>query len=243
MARLFAIGDTHLPSTRGKTMDRFGWSGHPTPLAKAWDEVVKADDVVLLVGDISWATRPAEVLPDLAWIDARPGRKLLVRGNHDFWWSDSRKKQTELLAGFPSIVGFLHNGSAARVENYVIAGTRGWTCPEAPPLPGGEMGGEDPRPDLVVREADRLTRSIAEAGQMRQDGDSFIVAMHFPPLYSNERDTAFSTVLSSAKPKVCIYGHLHGPGIPAGFVGERAGIRYQLVSCDAARFSPVEIVV
>ena len=73
--RLFAIGDTHLPSTRGKTMDRFGWTGHPGPLAEAWDRSVTAEDAIIVAGDISWATKPAEVADDLAWLDARPGKR------------------------------------------------------------------------------------------------------------------------------------------------------------------------
>ncbi len=242
MPRLFAIGDTHLPSTLGKTMDRFGWADHPTPLARAWDQAVTPDDVVLVIGDISWAMKPAEAQPDLAWIEARPGRKLLLKGNHDFWWGDSQRKQREVLTPYRTIVGFLHNGSATRIDRFVVAGTRGWTCPEAPVLPGGEMGGEEPRPDLVEREKDRLARSIAEAVRLRQPGDTFVIAMHFPPLYSNLRVTAFSELVEAAGPAVCVYGHLHGPGIPAGFVGERSGVRYVLASCDAARFSPQELV-
>ena len=223
-------------------MDRFGWKDHPAPLATAWDTTVAPDDVVLVVGDISWALKPAQAVPDLAWLEARPGRKVLVKGNHDFWWGDSQKKVRELLAACPSVATFLHNGSAARVGRFAIAGTRGWTCPEAPPLPGGEMGGEDPRPDLVEREADRLARSIAEATKERQPGDTFVVAMHFPPLYVNAVATAFSTRIEAAGPVICVYGHLHGPGIPAGFVGERAGVRYVLASCDAAGFTPVSLI-
>ena len=140
--RLFAIGDLHLPSARAKDMDLFGWVDHPAPLARAWDESVGPDDLVLVVGDISWATRPTEVGDDLAWIDARPGRKVLLKGNHDFWWPDSQKKLRELFAPFPSIRGFLHNGSAWREGPYVIAGVRGWSAPEAPPrgAPGGAKG-------------------------------------------------------------------------------------------------------
>lgn len=241
MARLFAIGDTHLPSTLGKNMARFGWGDHPVPLARAWDQAVSADDVVLVVGDISWAMRPAEVLPDLAWLETRPGKKVLLRGNHDFWWGDSRKKLAGLLAPYRSIVGFLHNGSAVRGDRFVVAGTRGWTCAEAPALPGGEMGGEAPRPDLVVREAGRLRASLAEAQQQRQTDDRFVVAMHFPPLYADGRPTAFSSLVDAAAPAVCVYGHLHGEGIRAGFVGARGAVRYVLASCDAAGFRPVEL--
>lgn len=239
--RLFAIGDTHLPSTRNKDMDRFGWSGHPTPLQRAWDEKVAPDDVVIVAGDISWATRPTEVLDDLQWLDERPGRKVLLRGNHDYWWGDSAAKLRRLFEPFPSFAGFLHNSSVV-AGPWVIAGSRLWTAPEAPPMPGGEMGAEEVRTDYVERETRRLSMSIEDAlkkeaaspGPLRR-----IAAVHFPPLYANGVETAFSRVIESFQPVVCVYGHLHGPGIPAGFVGERNGVRYVLASCDAAGFSPV----
>ncbi|MFN0063775.1 MAG: metallophosphoesterase [Myxococcaceae bacterium] len=240
--RLFAIGDTHLPSTRGKDMDRFGWTGHPKPLAKAWDERVKPEDVVIIAGDISWATRPTEVLEDLAWIEARPGKKVLLRGNHDYWWGDSASKLRRVLAPYASIVGFLH-GSAVTVGPYVIAGSRLWTVPEAPSMPGGEMGDETASSEYVDRECRRLERSIDDAlTQATSVGASAvrIAAVHFPPRYANGSDTAFSKIIEGRfQPGVCVYGHLHGPGIAAGFVGEHGGVRYVLASCDAAGFAPV----
>ena len=153
--RLFAIGDTHLPSTRKKDMDRFGWVGHPEPLRKAWDETVGDDDAVIVAGDISWATRPHEVMDDLAWLDARPGKKVLLRGNHDFWWGDSTSKLRTLFEPFRSFVGFLQK-SAVEVGPYLIAGSRLWTAPEAPSMPGGEMGDEVQRPEYIERESRRL---------------------------------------------------------------------------------------
>lgn len=242
--RLFAIGDVHLPSTRKKDMDRFGWVGHPAPLAQAWDERVSPDDVVIVAGDISWATRPAEVLEDLAWLDRRPGRKVLLRGNHDYWWGDSAAKLRRLFEPFPSLVGFLHN-SAFEIGPWVIAGSRLWTVPEAPRMPGGEMGDEEASAEYVEREARRLSISIADARKKesaRTTPAVRVVAVHFPPLYSNGQPTAFSRLIEEFAPAVCVYGHLHGPGIPAGFVGERAGVRYVLTSCDAAAFAPVELL-
>ena len=239
--RLFAIGDTHLPSTREKTMDRFGWAEHPKPLQKAWDEKVGADDVIIVAGDISWGTRPNEVMEDLKWLDARPGKKVLLRGNHDYWWGDSTTKLKKLFAPFPSFVGFLQN-SAVAVGPWLIAGTRLWTTPEAPPMPGGEMGDEPVKTDYVEREVRRLSLSIDDANQKAKQSAAAltrVVAVHFPPRYSNGLPTAFSDAIEAWKPAVCVYGHLHGPGIAAGFTGTRADVRYVLASCDAAGFSPV----
>ena len=239
--RLFAIGDTHLPSTRNKDMDRFGWVGHPEPLRQAWDDKVTADDAVIVAGDISWATRPAEVMGDLAWLDQRPGKKVLLRGNHDFWWGDSTTKLRRLFEPFKSFVGFIHN-SAVQVGPYVIAGSRLWTAPEAPPMPGGEMGDEVQKPDYIEREGRRLQLSIDDAKKLEAGSSTpviRIVAVHFPPIYSNSVETLFSRTLEAFHPKICVYGHLHGPGIGAGFVGEHGGVQYVLASCDAAKFSPV----
>ena len=250
--RLHAIGDLHLPSARGKDMDRFGWTGHPGPLAAAWDEAVNPEDLVLVLGDISWATRATEVGADLAWIDARPGRKLLLKGNHDYWWPDSRAQLDQLLRPHRSIIGALHHGSAHREGPFVIAGVRGWTAPEAPRMAGadGEMGMQGHRPDLVHRDAERLARSIASAIALESEaavageGDIVRIAcMHFPPLYANAVPTVFSRAIARFAPAVCAYGHLHGDGIPAGFTGVHEGVRYVLASCDAAAFRPIPLAL
>ncbi|HVP62591.1 MAG TPA: metallophosphoesterase [Myxococcaceae bacterium] len=239
--RLFAIGDTHLPSTRGKTMDRFGWTGHPAPLAEAWDAMVTPEDGVIVAGDFSWATKPVEVADDLAWLDVRPGKKVLLRGNHDFWWGDSAAKLRKLLEPYRSIVGFLQN-SAVTLGPYLIAGSRLWTAPEAPPMPGGEMGDEQVDLALVEREARRLALSIEDARKtmLATPGLTRVVAVHFPPLYANRKPTVFSTLIEAFQPVACVYGHLHGvEGFAAGFQGEHGGVRYVLASCDAAGFKPV----
>jgi predicted phosphohydrolase len=239
--RLFAIGDTHLPSTRNKDMDKFGWTGHPGPLGRNWDEKVRPDDYVIVAGDISWATRPNEVEGDLAWLDARPGKKLLLKGNHDFWWSDSRTKLEKQLSAYKSFVGYLHN-CAGELGPWLIAGTRLWTVPEAPSMPGGEMGDEKADTTYVDREARRLQASIDDAKAREAKSPSpriRVCAVHFPPRYKNGADTAFSRVLEAWQPRICVYGHLHGPGIGEGFVGDKNGVRYVLASCDAAGFSPV----
>jgi predicted phosphohydrolase len=247
--RVFAIGDLHLPSLRAKEMDRFGWNGHPAPLAAAWDAAVADDDLVLLVGDLSWATRSAEAVPDFTWIEQRRGKKVLLKGNHDHWWGSSLPKMQSFLEPFPSVIGLLHASNntltrPVRVGRLIVAGTRGWTALEAPSMPAvGEMGAETFRSDLVEREQVRLDGSLAEANRLVAETPDAIklVAMHFPPRYSNGRDTGFSKSIEAFQPVACVYGHLHGPGIAAGFVGERGGVPYQLVSCDAAKFAPAPV--
>jgi predicted phosphohydrolase len=138
-------------------------------------------------------------------------------------------------------VGFLQN-TAATVGPYVVAGSRLWTTPEAPAMPGGEMGDEQVDGQLVEREARRLGLSIEDAEkQLRATpGLTRVVAVHFPPLYANRQPTAFSTRIEAFRPAVCVYGHLHGTaGFAAGFQGEHGGVRYVLASADAAGFKPV----
>jgi hypothetical protein len=181
------------------------------------------------------------VQDDLKWLDERPGRKVLVRGNHDYWWGDSASKLRKVLEPYKTLEGFLHN-SAFVIGRWVIAGTRLWTAPEAPPMPGGEMGDETGDAGYVERETRRLATSIADAEKKQKESPvplTRVVAVHFPPVYANEKPTAFSGPIEAFQPKVCVYGHLHAGGIPAGFRGERAGVRYVLASCDAAGFSPV----
>lgn len=223
--RLFAIADTHLPSARNKDMHRFGWTAHPVPLQRAWDREVGPKDVVIVAGDISWATRASEVLGDLQWLHERPGRKVLLRGNHDFWWGDSSAKLRKLFDPYPSIAGFLQN-CAVEIGTWIIAGSRLWTAPEAPALPGGELGAEAVRTDYVERESNRLALSIRDA-RAREKASAKplrrVVAVHFPPLYSNGKETAFSRIIEEFSPRVCVYGHLHASGIPAGFTGSGRG--------------------
>lgn len=222
-------------------MERFGWKGHPGVLQRAWDKSVSPEDVVIVAGDISWATRPSEALEDLRWLEERPGRKVLLRGNHDYWWGDSFAKLRRIFEPYPTIVGFVHN-AAVQVERWVIAGSRLWTAPEAPPLPGGELGGEEANLEYVSRECRRLELSIEDARRIEARSPAAltrVVAVHFPPLYADGRPTAFSRIIEGFGPKVCVYGHLHAAGIAAGFVGVSGSVRYVLASCDAANFRPL----
>jgi len=229
---------------KNKTMHRFGWTQHPEPLRAAWDATVRPDDFIIVAGDISWATRANEVVPDLQWLDQRPGKKVLLKGNHDFWWADSAPKLARQLEPYPSFIGALHS-CAVRAGPFLIAGSRLWTTPEAPPMPGGEMGDESQNLGYLERESKRLQASLDDASKKeaaaKAEGATLrrVAAVHFPPVYSNGRDTIFSKSIEAFAPELCVYGHLHGPGIPFGFVGERNGTRYVLASCDAAGFKPV----
>jgi predicted phosphohydrolase len=166
---------------------------------------------------------------------------VLVRGNHDYWWGDSASKLRKLLEPFKTLEAFIQN-NAVVMGPWLIAGSRLWTTPEAPPMPGGEMGDEPADLGYVERETRRLATSIEDALKKEKASRTpltRVVAVHFPPLYSDQRPTAFSAPIEAFQPKVCVYGHLHAEGIAAGFTGEHGGVRYVLASCDAAKFSPV----
>lgn len=231
--RLFAIGDLHLPGGQEKPMDVFGghWEGHFNRISAAWRERVTDEDTVLIPGDISWAMQLSDAVPDLAAIGALPGRKILIKGNHDYWWGGIGQVRRVLPAGMQAI-----QHDAVDVGCAVITGTRGWSYPteEAPLTP------EDTR--ICNRELIRLELALQSAAKAAK-GRPIVVMLHFPPLYQQDRDTPFTHLLEQYPVHTVVYGHLHGAGIRAGFTGASGGIRYLLTSCDSLGFAPVEVAL
>lgn len=233
--RLFAISDLHLSFGVDKPMDIFGshWAGHADKIRTAWDAMVGADDQVLVGGDTSWGLHLAEALPDLAWLGERPGRKVLIKGNHCTWWT-SRSKVEKVL--HPSI-RLLQNDAVLLDDGSVVIGTRLWDPPDAP---WAEPGADK----VFARELERLKLSI-EAGRKlggcSEGGRRTIALIHYPPRYSDGRETAAVPLLIDAHVQLCVYGHLHGKDIRHGFQGESGGIRYVLASVDAIDFQPIEL--
>lgn len=231
--RLFAIGDLHLPGGNDKSMDIFGphWEGHFLRIAADWEARVRPEDVVLIPGDISWAMRLRDAAGDLAAISRLPGHKVLIKGNHDYWWS-SMTKVTSLLP--PDMTALQHN--AVDVGPVVVCGTRGWMFPtkETP------LSAEDRK--IYDRELIRLGLAIDDAKRIAPD-KPIVVMMHYPPLYCMERETAFTHLLEENGVYGVVYGHLHGAGIRIGYQGEQQGVHYYLTSCDALDFSLAEIPV
>ena len=229
--RLFAIGDLHLPGGQEKPMDVFGdhWEGHFERIAEDWRSRVTDDDVVLIPGDTSWAMQLSDAVPDLEAIGALPGRKLLIKGNHDYWWGGVGQVRRALPEGMMAI-----QHDVADLGNVVVTGTRGWSFPteEAP------LSAEDER--IFNRELIRLELAL-NAAQKAADGRPILLMLHYPPLYQMERDTAFTRLIEKYPVHTVVYGHLHGAGIRAGFTGEWNGVRYLLASCDALEFTLAEV--
>ena len=229
--RLFAIGDLHLPGGDEKPMDVFcdHWEDHFARISQDWREKVGSEDVVLIPGDISWAMQLSAAIPDLQAIGELPGRKLIIKGNHDYWWGGIGLVRRSLPE---SVQAIQHD--AVDVGDAVICGTRGWVYPteEAP------LSADDQR--IFNRELLRLEMSLKEAVK-KADGRPVVVMLHYPPLYNLDKDTPFTQLLEKFPVHTVVYGHLHGAGIRAGYTGEWHGIRYMLTSCDSLGFSLAEV--
>lgn len=227
----YAIGDLHLPGGDDKPMEVFGshWEGHFERIRQDWLSRVREEDIVLLPGDLSWAMRLADAVQDLQAIGALPGRKLLVKGNHDYWWSSLTQLRAVLPPGMQAV-----QHAAVDVGEAVVCGTRGWMIPtrDAP------LSAADAK--LYARELQRMEMALLDAEKLRA-GRPLVVMMHYPPLLLQEMETDFTRLMERFGVHTVVYGHLHGAGIRTGFSGEWRGVRYQLVSCDSLNFSLASI--
>ena len=231
--RLFAIGDLHMPGGDEKPMDVFGdhWEDHFAKIAQDWQQRVTEEDVVLIPGDTSWAMQLASAVPDLQAIDALPGRKILIKGNHDYWWGGIGQVRRALPEGMQAI-----QHDVVDLGDAVICGTRGWAYPtEETPL-----SQEDER--IFNREMIRLELALQSAVKIAGERP-IVVMLHYPPLYNLDKDTPFTRLLEKYPVHTVVYGHLHGAGIRAGFTGEWQGIRYLLTSCDSLGFVLAEVPI
>ena len=231
--RLFAIGDLHMPGGDDKPMDVFGdhWKDHVGRIFANWRETVGEDDIVLIPGDLTWAMDLQDAVPDLMAIGRLPGRKLICKGNHDYWWNTLTKVRAVLPGGMEAVQHTAHD-----LGDVVVTGTRGWSFPtEEAPLPPDEQ-------KVFARELIRLEIGLQAASKIAQ-GRPIVVMLHYPPLYMQQRDTAFTQLLEKYAVHTVVYGHLHGPAIHAGFTGEHGGVRYLLASSDSLNFVPVEIKI
>ncbi len=231
MARLFALADLHLSGAGYKPMDVFGepWADHARRMAEAWDARVDAEDTVLLAGDLSWGRNLAEAAADLQWIGERPGRKLLLRGNHDSWWASRSRIESAL----PASCEILQN-DALEFESWVIVGARGWTAPDDPYAREGDER-------IFRRELERLRLSIADAQRRFDSRRPRLAMLHYPPWIEGRKPTRVVEQLSAAGVRVCVYGHLHGEDHRLAVTGQRQGIRFCFVAADAVGFAPVHI--
>ena len=227
---LFVMGDLHLSLSSDKSMDIFGgWENYVERIKENWNREVSPEDTVVVPGDISWAMSLKEAVADFRYIHELPGRKIILNGNHDYWWTTAAKMNNFLAENDFDSIFILHNNHYA-YESYGICGTRGWINDDSEPADA----------KVLAREAQRLETSIASA---ENAGLEPLVFLHYPPLYGNEYNPDLLEVMYRHNIKRCWYGHIHGrKGHQNAVNGERDGIVFQLVSADYVQFCPVKIM-
>ena len=221
--KVFAISDFHLSINNPKPMNVFGpvWDNYLETIERDWAEKVTDDDIVLVAGDLSWAMRIEDARADIDYLGSLRGHKVIIRGNHDYWW----KSISAVRAILPDCMYAVQN-DAIKIGNVVICGTRLWTTPE----PGRTLSPADKV--IYDRELLRLRMSLEAAAKLRGEGDSLIVMVHYPPFNSTFAPTVYTDAISEFAPDAVVYGHLHGSSgrvCRKLFIG---GIPYYLTSCD-----------
>ena len=227
---LFVLGDPHLALGCDKAMDIFpGWEGYLPKLEDNWRANVAETDTVVLAGDISWAMKLEHTVEDFRFLNSLPGRKILLKGNHDLWWGTLSKMEEYLHQNGLSSLHFLHN-NYYWADGVAVCGSRGWMA-EAPE-------GHDAK--MMAREAIRLEASL-KAAQSGSPEAERVVFLHYPPFYSGRPAGELADVMQKYDVKMCYYGHLHSTAIRWAVQGQRDGITYHLASADYLGFSPLPV--
>ena len=226
---LYAISDLHLAFTTDKPMDIFGekWLKHDEKIKQNWISKITEEDTILIAGDISWSMRSSDSKVDLDWINDLPGKKIISKGNHDYWWSGISK-----LNNMYDNTKFLQNNFYT-YEDYAICGSRGWV------LEGSDRFTEKDK-KIFNREIIRLRLSLDKAKEAGYE--KFIVMIHYPPMNEKKEVSAFTEIFKEYGVEKVIYGHLHGPSLATAFNGEHEGINYIITSCDYLNFDPIQIL-
>ncbi|MDD4583701.1 MAG: metallophosphoesterase [Eubacteriales bacterium] len=227
---IYAIADLHLSFDGAKPMDIYGgqWIDHTVRLEKNWRSMVSEEDVVILAGDLSWSLKQEGAIDDLNWISALPGKKVLIKGNHDLWWTSANK-----LNRLYDNMYFLQN-TYYKAGDYAICGSRGWICP-------GDIEFTTHDRKIYQRELVRLRMSLEEA---KKAGETHIIgAIHFPPANEGLEDSGFTDLFEEFGVELVVYGHLHGTDAHLkGLKGIRNGVEYRLVACDYLSCRPLRLI-
>ncbi len=231
--KVFAISDLHLCLSGAKPMDIFGgaWENYLEEIKTDWNQKVSNEDIVLMAGDMSWALKLEEATKDLEYLESLNGKKIIVRGNHDYWWKSISALRKEL----PKSIYPLQN-DAIKHENYIFCGTRGWNLPE----PNKPYTEEDEK--LYKREAIRLELSLMSAKALKtKENDKIICLIHYPPFNSKLDENEFTKLLQKYDVNKVVYGHLHGKNSRAINYININGIDYFLTSCDKLNNKLIQI--
>lgn len=228
---LYAISDLHLPLGVDKPMDIFGktWENYVERLKENWESLVLPEDTVVLPGDFSWATYLPQAHADFSFLHSLPGKKILLKGNHDYWWTTRNKLDVFMQENGFSDIQFLQNDTFI-YKDVALCGTRGWMWSE-------NMGEEDAK--IYARELLRLRLSLDAAKKLSPG--RIIVFLHYPPVTPETRENAFTALLEEYGVDTCVFGHIHAAGHKNAVTGTIRGVTYLLVSCDYCGFSPVKL--
>lgn len=226
---LYAIGDLHLPLGADKPMDIFGsgWENYVERIAQGFAPLSQ-EDITVLCGDISWAMSLEASLPDFRFIDGLPGKKIVLKGNHDYWWSTASKTKKLLEGNGLDTIDFLHNNCFI-YNDAAICGTRGWFYEQ-------ERHGEHDK-KIMLRELGRLKMSLDKAGDYKK-----YVFLHYPPIYKNYVCNEILEIFEEYNVERCYSGHIHGPGLGHIFSGFKGATEYFTVSGDYLKFSPQKVL-
>ena len=226
---LYAIGDLHLCLGAPKPMDVFGgaWVGYMEKLKEGLS-VIGPEDTTVLMGDLSWALDLDQAQADFAWINAIPGRKIILKGNHDYWWSTVAKFQKFCAENGFSDLNLLNN-NAFFYDDYAICGTRGWFFEEE------RSGQHDEK--VFKRELMRLEASLKAAGEKQK-----LVFLHYPPRYKGYECPEILALLEKYEVRRCFYGHLHGGSHKLALEGQWDGVDFRLASADYLNFRPIRVL-
>jgi predicted phosphohydrolase len=232
--KIFAISDLHLSFQTNKPMDLFGyaWTDYESRIMQDWNSKVTQDDIGIIAGDISWAMRMGEAVKDFEYLGKLNGTKIIIRGNHDYWWSTISKVRSSLPCG----VEALQNDSI-KVGGVVFCGTRGWRVPERK----ARQTEEDKK--IFAREVMRLEMSLQDAKSKAIGKEKIVAIMHYPPFNATRDDSAFTELLEKYGVSACVYGHLHGKNCRDELCTTKNGIKYYLTSCDLMQHQVAEIEI
>lgn len=229
---LFAMSDLHLSHFKKKPMDIFDavWYNHTEKIFNNWNNIVSDEDTVIVNGDLSWGMTMEEVKPDLDFISALKGRKIITQGNHDYFWNSTSRLNT-----LYDNMQFVKNNFTV-YEEYAICGARGWICP-------GDTRFTSHDNKIYLREAGRFKMSVEYAIKNGYSGDNIIGVLHFPPTNDKKENSLFTDLIKEYGIKRVIYGHLHGAKkYENSLTGEGEGVLYSLVSADFLNFKPIKIL-
>lgn len=228
---IYVIADLHLSFSQDKPMSIFGenWEGHSEKIKNNWISKVKPEDTVVLPGDFSWAMYLQDTYKDFEYLNSLPGKKLLLKGNHDYWWTTVTNMRNFLEENKFKNIDFIYNNSYL-VENKILTGTRGWNLLDT-----------ENSSKMIKRESIRLQLAIEDGIKKYGDDKEIIVFMHYPPISNTNKKSDFLKILKQYDIKRCYYGHLHGKSHQDAVEGLVDGIDFKLISADYLNFDVIKV--